>query len=288
MALNERSKRGAQQMIDQILTLSHRQIPEERLAATHRSDTANTRFMRLAAFYARSALEKREEQAARDGALSVFAAQEKAGHMSWPGDAPDALGYKHRVEQMAADPHYGFHVGAVGLITLAASWWRHADVYAKGEDWLRRHLAVVQRCSAPDGQAAFPCTRARTNPPLWDVATGVLREVMKLPHQGPLARKPWLPDRQGWWVPIRLVRLLAEAGADLKPREGELPYLRIPLQVARHGWGYLATMGPVPHLRWIGEPVDWVLMRYDAKRIDYGRSWTKAAPRVNERGPIET
>ena len=289
MAFRLRSKEGAHGMIDQILALSHRQLPDHLLAATHRSDTANMRFMRQAVFYARRALEKREEEAAREAALAVFTAQERAGHMCWPGDTPDELGYRHRIEQMSADPHYGFHVGAVGLITLAAAWWRHGDVRAKGEDWLRRHLAVVQSCAAADGRAAFPCTRAKTNPPLWDVATGVLREVMKLPHQGPLQRKPDLPDRQGWWVPIRLVRLLAAEGADLKPRPGELPYLRIPLSVTRHDWGHLGSMGPVPYVRWIAQPVDWVLMRYgDAPRVDYGRNWSKAPPRVTARGPIET
>jgi hypothetical protein len=289
MRLGKRLDGGAHELIDQILALSHRQLPARVAAVTRPGDTANIRYMRQAVFYGRTALERRDEAEARSHASSVFANQQLAGHMCWPGDTADATGYRHRIEQMAADPHYGFHVAAVALITLAAGWWRHADVRAQGEDWLRRHLAVVKRCAAPDGAAAFPCTRARTNPPLWDVATGVLREVLRLPHQGPLARKPDLPDRQGWWVPIRLARLLAGDGADLVPREGELPYLRIPLSVTRHPWGHLATMGPVPHVGWIADPVDWVLMRYaSAPRVEYGRSWTKAPPRVDARGPIET
>ena len=203
------------------------------------------------------------------------------------GGRSDALGYRARIEQMSADPHYGFHVAAVALITLAAGWRRHAEIRAKGEDWLRRHLAVVRSCAAPDGTAAFPCTRARTNPPMWDVASGVLREVLRLPHRGPLARKPDLPDREGWWVPIRLVRLLRESGADLQPRDGQLPFLRIPLTVTRHPWGHLATMGPCPFVAWIADPVDWVLMSYGTTpRLEYGRSWTKAAPRVDAKGPI--
>jgi hypothetical protein len=288
MARGKRIDGGAHELIDQILELSHRRVPVRRHAPTHRSDTANIRYMRLAVDYARGALERAPEKAARDRALSVFEAQERAGHMCWPGDDPDAAGYRHRVEQMAADPHYGFHVAAVALITLAAGWWRHADLRAKGEDWLRRHLAVVASCAAPDGTAAFPCTRARTDPPMWLVATGVLREVLRLPHRGPLARKPDLPDRQGWWVPIRLVRLLAAEGGDLRPREGELPFLRIPLRVSRYAWGHLAVMGPVPHVGWIGQPVDWVLMRYgEQHQVDYGRSWAKAPPHVDARGPRE-
>lgn len=286
-----RRGRRAHQLIDQILALSHRQLPSERLAVTKPDDTANMRFMRLAIHYARGALEKADEAAGRAHALSVFAVQERAGHMCWPGDGEDAdaLGYHHRIEQMCADPHYGFHVASAALIALAAGWWRHADVRRKGEDWLRRHLAVVKSCAAPDGAAAFPCTRAGTDPPLWDVATGVLREVRGLPHQGPLLRKPWLPDREGWWVPIRLARLLVAEGADLQPRESELPFLRIPLKVTRHAWGHLATMGPSPYVKWIDDPVDWVLMRYGPPhQVEYGRSWTKAAPRVTERGPIET
>ena len=277
----------AHHLVDQILALSFRQLPADRWPATDRGDTANLRYMRLAIHYARGALEKRDEAAGRAEALSIFAMQKRSGHMCWPGDGPDPLGYRDRVEQMSADPHYSYHLAAVGIITLAAGWWRHADVRLEGEDWLRRHLAVVQSCAAPDGAAAFPCTRAQTSPPLWDVATGVLREVLKLPHQGPLARKPYLPDREGWWLPIRLVRLLAAEGADLKPREGELPFLRIPLEVKRYSWGHLATMGPAPHVRWISDPVDWVLMRYGPPhQVDYDRSWTKAPPRVNERGPI--
>jgi hypothetical protein len=289
MAKGKRVDGGAHELIDQILALSHRQLPARLAAVTQRGDTANIRYMRQAVHYARSALARQEEADARSHALSVFENQERAGHMCWPGDKPDPQGYRNRIEQMAADPHYGFHVAAVGLITLAAGWWRHADVRGKGEDWLRRHLEVVRSCAAPDGAAAFPCTRAKTNPPLWDVASAVLREVLGLPHQRALSRKPDLPDREGWWVPIRLVRLLRAEGADLQPRAGELPFLRIPLQVTRHAWGHLATMGPSPYVVWIADPVDWVLMRYGSPaRLDYGRSWTKAPPRVNARGPIET
>jgi len=289
MRLGKRLDGGAHEFIDQILALSHRQLPARTAAVTQRGDTANIRYMRQAIYYGRAALERKDEAGAREHATSVFSNQELAGHMCWPGDAPDALGYNHRIEQMAADPHYGFHVAAVALITLAAGWWRHGDIRTKGEDWLRRHLEVVRSCATADGTAAFPCTRARTNPPMWDVASGVLREVLRLPHQGPLARKPYLPDREGWWVPIRLVRLLAAEGADLRPREGERPFLRIPLSVARHPWGYLATMGPIPHVGWIAHPVDWVLKRYaSGSHVEYGRSWTKAPPRVDARGPIES
>ena len=251
-------------LIDQILELSHRQVPKERLQVARPRDTANMRFMRLAVHYGRSALERRDEAAARESALAYFTAQDRAGHMCWPGDDPHPFGYTDRIEQMCADPHYTFHVASAGLITLAASWWGHRDVLSRGEDWLRRHLALVQSCAAPDGTAAFPCTRAKTDPPLWGVASAMLRQATGLPALREIKRRPELADQQGWWVPVRLVRLLQQAGADLAPRAGELPQLRIPMTVARTDGGHLAKMGPLPYVRWIDRPVDWVLMEYGA------------------------
>lgn len=269
-------------LIDQILELSHRQVPKERLQVARPRDTANMRFMRLAVHYGRSALERRDEAAARESALAYFTAQDRAGHMCWPGDDPHPFGYTDRIEQMCADPHYTFHVASAGLITLAASWWGHRDVLSRGEDWLRRHLALVQSCAAPDGTAAFPCTRAKTDPPLWGVASAMLRQATGLPALREIKRRPELADQQGWWVPVRLVRLLQQAGADLAPRAGELPQLRIPMTVARTDGGHLAKMGPLPYVRWIDRPVDWVLMEYgaaDRHDLEYGRSWKTPPPR---------
>src|SRR5262245_23008221 len=110
MARGNRADGGAHEMIDQILALSQRQVPSRVLAVPRPGDTAHLRYMRQAIPYARSALVRKTEADARESALSVFANQERTGHMCWPGDKPDALGYRNRIEQMAADPHYGFHV----------------------------------------------------------------------------------------------------------------------------------------------------------------------------------
>ena len=281
----------ANDLIDTIVALSHRQIPKERLAREHRGDTANMRFMRWALHYATCALERRDEPLARESAGFYFAAQERAGHMCWSGDRPDPLGYRDAIEQLCADPHYAFHVASAGLITLAAGWWGHPDIRGKGEDWLRRHLAVVQSCAAPDGTAAFPCTRAKSDPPRWGVASAVLRQAVGLPPLREMKRRPEMADEQGWWVPVRFVRLLREQGADLAPRPGEIPFLRIPLTVTRTDGGHLATMGPAPYVRWIDRPVDWVLMTYgprDRHEVQYGRSWRSAPPRdrLPRRPPI--
>lgn len=170
-----------------------------------------------------------------------------------------------RHEQGTSTPHGGMHLDA--LVTARCAFDHQADregLAASDRHWSAT-AEFLEHGATLGGSVILPGDRD-PNGPIAEQATAFLRELVGLPHRGPLAPASRLV-KKGWpgdfWVCVRGLQALRAHHAVPKPPlvgGGPLPLLRRPMRLTEGDGWHFAELAPPPPDGSLHDVCDWVLV----------------------------